>query len=40
MTIAPFTPASAHSPMMPGTAGAGVTTTARSTFSGTAAMFG
>src|SRR5687768_12388332 len=35
MMIAPRTPASTHSAMMPGTVGAGVTTTARSTFSGT-----
>ena len=40
MMIAPLTPASAHSPMTWGTVGAGVTTTARLTGSGTAAMLG
>ncbi len=35
MMIAPFTPASTHSLITPGTVGAGVTTTARSTGSGT-----
>jgi hypothetical protein len=40
MTIAPGTPAATHSPMMPGTVGAGVTITARSTSSGTSAMVG
>ena len=40
MMIAPWTPASTHSPMMPGTVGAGVTMTARSTGSGTAVMLG
>ena len=40
MMIAPGTPASTHSPMTPGTTFAGSTMTARSTFSGTDAMFG
>ncbi len=40
MMIAPLTPTSAHSPMTSGTVDAGVTTTARSTGSGTAAMRG
>ena len=35
MMMAPSTPASTHSPMMSGTAGAGATMTARSTFAGT-----
>ena len=39
MMIAPFTPASTHSLITAGTVGAGVTTTARSTGSGTEAMF-
>ena len=38
--IAPLTPASTHSAITPGTVGAGVTTTARSTGSGTAAIVG
>ena len=40
MMIAPRTPASTHSAIRSGTAGAGVTMTARSTRSGTAAMLG
>ena len=40
MMIAPLTPASTHSPITSGTVGAGVTTTARSTGSGTAAIAG
>ncbi len=38
MMIAPLTPASAHCWSTPGTAGAGMTITARSTRSGTTAM--
>ena len=40
ITTAPFTPASTHSRMMPGTVGAGVTMTARSTGSGTSVTDG
>ena len=40
ITIAPLTPASAHCSITDGTLAAGVTTTAKSTFSGTAAIFG
>jgi hypothetical protein len=40
ITIADFTPASMHSPIMCGTVGAGVATTARSTFSGISPMDG
>ena len=38
--MAPLTPASTHSPITSGTTWAGVTTTARSTGSGTAAIVG
>src|SRR5215210_7377302 len=40
MTMAPSTPASAHSRMIPGTVGAGETMTARSTCSGTSRTLG